>query len=71
MSRKHFEFAAEYIRNLRLAAQAARQLGSDGEDAISNGERRADGMEELMIELGQMANPRFDAARFRKAARPE
>jgi len=69
MSKKHFEAAAEEIRNMYLTAraqEAACIVGGAGRDMLN----RAQGAEDLFVSIASQFNDRFDSVLFRQACRP-
>ena len=65
MSKKHFEYAAKRIRQLREDARDAVARGD-----VDYGKRlqlEADGASDIIKVLGIETNPRFDLDRFNRA----
>ena len=68
MTRKHFEAAAELIRNMRSTAANIRSDLNAGA-AARDLELRAQGAEDVFVSVASDADPRFDSVRFRQACR--
>jgi len=56
MTKKHFEYAARYVRELRRHRQYAETIGA-----------KIDQIEEAYVALFRAFGPRFDEGRFRAA----